>query len=236
MTDVSQQLVVLHLTDSYALTMPTLYISTLILSLRSMMQMDLPHLNVLTKIDNLAAQPPLPLPLSFYTEARSLEHLLPYLEREQGGSKKFTKLNEAIVELVEEYGLVGFETLAVEDRSSMLQLLRAIDRASGYAFGGTDGVDESVWQVAVSEGGGRTMEVRDIEERWIDRREEFDELERKMWEAEGKVEKRKAGVPQTSTQSVRRPGPDDDPEDMMDGMRIPPARDSGIKVVRKGGT
>ena len=231
------QLVVLHLIDSYALTMPTLYISTLLLSLRSMMQMDLPHLNVLTKIDNLASHPPLPLSLSFYTEARSLDHLLPYLEREQGGSKKFTALNEAIVELVDEFGLVGFETLAVEDRSSMLQLLRAVDRASGYAFGGTEGANESIWQVAVSEGGGRTMEVRDIEERWIDRREEYDVLEKKMWEAEGKVEKRKAGVPRTQPQVVRRPGPDDDPEeDMMDGLVPLPGQDSGIKVVRKNGT
>lgn len=200
-----------------------------------MMQMDLPHLNVLTKIDNLISQPPLPMPLDFYTEARSLEYLLPHLEQEQGGSKKFTALNEAIVELVEEYGLVGFETLAVEDRPSMLQLLRTIDRAGGYAFGSTEGADESIWQVAVAEGGGRTMEVRDIEERWIDRREEFDELERKMWEAEGKVEKRKAGAPPPSTET-RRPGLDDDPEDMMEGVMPGGEKDSGIKVVRKGGT
>lgn len=168
------------------------------LALRSMMQMDLPHLNVLTKIDNLISFAPLPLPLDFYTEARSLEYLLPYLEQEQGReiTSKFTKLNEAVIELVDEYGLVGFETLAVEDRGSMLQLLRAIDRAGGYAFGGTEGANDTVWEVAMREGGGTgTMEVRDIEERWIDRREEYDELEKKMWEAEGKVEKRKAGVP-----------------------------------------
>jgi len=217
--------------------MPTLYISTLILSLRSMLQMDLPHLNVLTKIDNLVSQPPLPLPLDFYTEARSLEHLLPHLESEQGGSAKFTALNEAVVELVEEFGLVGFETLAVEDRSSMLQLLRTIDRASGYAFGGTEGADESVWQVAVSEGGGKTMEVRDIEERWIDRREEFDELERKMWEAEGKVEKRKAGAPRSAAQTSRAPRPaKDDDDDSMEEADMSSLPDSGIKVVRKGGT
>jgi len=47
-----------------------------------MLQMDLPHLNVVTKIDNLASFAPLPMPLEFYTEARSLEYLLPHLEAE----------------------------------------------------------------------------------------------------------------------------------------------------------
>lgn len=211
--------------------MPTLYISTLLLSLRSMMQMDLPHLNVLTKIDKLASYSPLPLSLEFYTEARSLEYMLPYLDQEQGpqNSSKFTALNEAIIELVEEYGLVGFETLAVEDRTSMLQLLRAIDRAGGYAFGASEGTDQSVWQVAMREGGAiGTMEVRDIEERWIDRREEFDELERQVWEAEGRSEKRKAGG--TSAASVANTGPK---EDKYDGKKMPGGTDSGIKVVRK---
>ncbi len=76
------QLVVLHLIDSYNLTLPTLYVSSLLLSLRAMLQMDLPHLNVVTKIDNLASFAPLPMPLEFYTEASSLEYLLPHLEAE----------------------------------------------------------------------------------------------------------------------------------------------------------
>ncbi len=139
----------------------------------------------------------------------------------QPGSK-FGALNHAIVELVEDFGLVGFETLAVEDRQSMMQLLRTIDRAGGYAFGASEGANESVWQVAVREGGvaGR-MDVRGIEERWIDRREEFDEMERKQWEAEGKAER---GNQSTDAQSNEGAA-------AKDGMK--PVRDSGIKVVRK---
>jgi hypothetical protein len=69
--------VVLHLTDSYILTLPSLYISSLLLSLRAMLQMDLPHLNVLTKIDNLSNYPPLAFNLDFYTEVHDLRYLLP---------------------------------------------------------------------------------------------------------------------------------------------------------------
>lgn len=219
--------------------------------------MDLPHLNVLTKIDNLASYPPLPMTLDFYTEARSLDHLLPYLEEEQkqdfpdaqpqnststhvsssedSRPNKFTALNEAIVELVEDFGLVGYETLAVEDRASMLQLLHAIDRAGGYAFGAAEGVNETVWEMAVREGGGGKMEVRDIEERWVGRRAEFDELERKMWEEEGKAVKRKAGVPQADASGTEAKRPKDEDEDLEELAKNwkPPEGEDGIKVVKK---
>ena len=76
------RLVVVNLIDSYALTLPSLYISTLLLSLRTMLQMDLTHINVFTKIDNLSKFPPLPFNLDFYTEVQDLSYLLPALENE----------------------------------------------------------------------------------------------------------------------------------------------------------
>ena len=96
-----------------------------------MLQMDLPHLNVLTKIDNLRNYPNLPFNLDFYTEVQDLQYLLPHLNREQTSgipgptragtndvdpdddepTSKFSALNKAIVELVEDFALVGFETL-----------------------------------------------------------------------------------------------------------------------------
>ena len=63
----------------------------------------------------------------------------------------------------------------------MTHLLRAIDRAGGYAFG-AEGANDTVWQVAMRDSG-VTMDVRDVQERWIDRREEFDEIETE-WDGE----------------------------------------------------
>lgn len=172
----------LHLTDSYTLTLPSLYISTVLLSLRAMLQMDLPHLNVLTKIDKLANYAPLAFNLDFYTEVQDLSYLLPHLAEESPVTRhaKFEGLNHAIVELVQDFGLVSFETLAVEDKKSMMTLLQAIDRAGGYAFGGAEGANDTVWQVAMREGMG-TMDIKDVQERWIDNKDEYDELERKEW-------------------------------------------------------
>jgi GPN-loop GTPase len=209
--------VVIHLIDSYVLTLPSLYISALLLSLRTMLQMDLPHINVLTKIDNLSKYPDLPFNLDYYTEVQDLNYLLPYLSTESpmfAPEGKFAGLNRAVVELVEEFGLVGFETLAVEDKKSMVSLLQTIDRASGYAFGGPAGANDTVWQVAVREGLGKT-DVRDVQERWLDAKDEWDEKERKTWEEEAKMRE------ETSMN-----GDDED----LGNENIP--TNSGVKIVR----
>ena len=223
------QLVVLHLTDSFVLTRPSLYVSALLLALRTMLQLDLPHLNVLTKIDKLASYDPLPFNLEFYADVHDLHYLVPHLAAEQrplgnGDTTKtnngnasssagdhFTGLNNAVVELVESFGLVGFELLAVEDRHSMMTLLRAIDRAGGYVFGAAEGANDTIWQVAMRDDA-VTMDVRDVQERWIDRREDLDELERRKWEEEGNA--LRGGQANT-----------DGPAEME--------RASGIKIVRK---
>ncbi|KZF19371.1 hypothetical protein L228DRAFT_254373 [Xylona heveae TC161] len=243
------RLVAIHLTDSYSLTLPSLYISTLLLSLRAMLQMDLPHLNVLTKIDKLASYAPLPFNLDFYAEVQDLNYLLPHLDAEIANTNsdttpasKFSGLNRAIIELIEDFGLVGFETLAVEDKRSMMTLLHAIDRAGGYAFGAAEGANDTVWQVAMREGR-TTMDIRDVQERWIDRREEFDELERRQWEEEAKARdeaiRAAAGdaAAGTGTGTGMDTGADAGPTDEMEEWEnmdaLPPQGDSGVKVIRK---
>jgi hypothetical protein len=53
--------------------------------------------------------------LSYYTEVQDLTYLAAQLDNAPDRfSQKYRKLNQVICELVEEYGLVGFETLAVE--------------------------------------------------------------------------------------------------------------------------
>lgn len=47
------RLATIHLVDSFNLTDAAKFISVLILSMQSMLQLECPHLNVLTKIDNL---------------------------------------------------------------------------------------------------------------------------------------------------------------------------------------
>ena len=182
-----------------------------------MLQLDLTHINVLTKIDKIADYPPLPFNLDFYTEVQDLTYLLPALTAESPvfGQEKFAALNEAIINLIDDFGLVGYETLAVENKKSMMSLLQTIDRAGGYAFGGAEGANDSVWQVAVRDGMGQ-LNIRDVQERWIDQRDDHEELERQKLEEE---------------QALAPPLSDDDRMDDLDGLRPMPGT-SGIKVVR----
>lgn len=225
--------------------------------------MDLPHLNVLTKIDNLASYGPLDFNLDFYTEVQDLDYLLPYLDAERPNlasppatasqaadgteqealPSKFHALNEAIIGLVEEFSLVGFETIAVEDKQSMATLLRAIDKAGGHVFGGVEGANDSVWEMSMRQGA-TTMDARDVQERWIDRREEFDEMERQAWEEEARLAAREAppdsmdhdeGLGEETSQGPEQDPMDEDSDPDMRELRSMAGRDSGIKIVRKDG-
>lgn len=163
-----------------------------------MLQLDLPTLNVFTKIDQIASRDPLPFNLDFYTDAENLDYLLPHLEAEQRGlpirtddqdepegeeqePTRFHALSTALLDMLSSFSLLSFHPLYIEDKATVSSLLHAADLASGYAFGkSAHGADESVWSVAVSQG--RVgVDVRDVQERWIDRREEMDEMEREEW-------------------------------------------------------
>lgn len=203
--------------------------------------MDLTHINVLTKIDNLHKYPPLDFNLDFYTEVQDLEYILPKLETESPmfGQGKFQALNEAIVRLVEEFGLVGFETLAVEDKKSMMSLLRTIDRAGGYAFGPAEGAGDNVWQVAVRDGMGQ-LDVRDVQERWIDQKDEWDEIERREWEEEQKRREQEWNDGMQQQEQGAGSGGDGGPGGAADDFGLDDFRknvpfDGSVKVRRKGG-
>ncbi|KAI1318287.1 hypothetical protein F5Y16DRAFT_135508 [Xylariaceae sp. FL0255] len=224
------RLVVVHLSDSFCLTQPSLYISNLLLTLRAMLQMDLPHINVLTKIDKIASYDPLPFNLDFYTEVQDLGYLMSNLEEESSvmRSEKFGRLNQAVADLVESFGLVRFEVLAVENKKSMMHLLRVIDRAGGYIFGGAEGANDSVWQIAMRNESSM-LEVQDIQERWVDAKDEYDAAEQKDQDEQMRMDEGTAGAATgTATPDLI---PDDD-DDEFDGL--PPfTGDSGVKVVRR---
>jgi hypothetical protein len=142
--------------------------------------------------------------LDFYTEVQDLS----YLENSLNAAlpPKYAALNMAMISLVEDYSLVGFETLAVEDKNSMMHLMRMVDRANGYVFvpppdallpPGT--IDESeaapsnrpnmfgLFSSAAGPVQGPGSDVRDVQERWVDYKEVYDAHERKEWRKEGEI-------------------------------------------------
>ncbi|KAM4064656.1 conserved hypothetical ATP binding protein [Hirsutella rhossiliensis] len=228
------RLVCVHLSDSICVTQPSLYISNVLLSLRAMIQMDMPHVNVLSKIDKVSSYDELPFNLEYYTDVDDLTYMTPYLEAESPAlrSEKFGRLNEAVANMIESYGLVRYEVLAVENKKSMLHLLRVIDRAGGYVFGGAEGANDTVWAVAMRNEASM-LEVGDIQERWIDQKEEYDRMEREAEEEQARVAREQAMELEQSQPAAPSAAEDGDMEMDPDfgNMSIP--ADSGVKVTRK---
>ncbi|SCZ89964.1 BZ3500_MvSof-1268-A1-R1_Chr9g10655 [Microbotryum saponariae] len=193
------RLAAVHLLDAHHILDAGKYVALLLLSLRTMLQMELPHINVLSKIDLLSTAGELPFNLDFYTEVKDLQYLLPLLEKDQR-IRRFSELNRVICELIDEFGLVSFETLCVEDKESMLRLVQVVDQAVGYVAPTplTDSdMAESPAQAhahhhshqselpSMVDPLSQLYYSSTVQEKWIDHRDEYETHEKKMWEQEG---------------------------------------------------
>ncbi|KAF9976623.1 GPN-loop GTPase 2 [Actinomortierella ambigua] len=156
-----------HLVDSHYCTDAAKYISVLLVSLKTMLQLELPHVNVLSKIDLIETYGRLPMPLDFYTNVADLSFLEYHLNQDPFMAK-FKQLNRALCDLVEDFGLVGFETLCIQDKASVTKVVRAIDKAGGYVFGGLEEANESIMMTAMRHASEWEADaVQDVQERYL---------------------------------------------------------------------
>ncbi|CAG8739539.1 18536_t:CDS:2, partial [Racocetra fulgida] len=91
--------------------------------------------------------------LDFYTEVQDLSYLLEHLDSDPFANK-FKELNKALCGLVEDFSLVGFYTLCIEGNESIM--LTAMSDINSF------------------------HDVMDVQERWLDHRETWDEWETKQ--------------------------------------------------------
>jgi hypothetical protein len=126
-----------HLIDSHLCTDPCKFISGLMMSLSVMCNLEVPHVNVLSKVDMIEQYGNLKFSLQYYSDAVNLEYIIRYLNSDPF-SHRFTELNKALCEMIEDYSLVSFQPLAISDKYSVHSLLKLIDKANGYIFGHRD--------------------------------------------------------------------------------------------------
>ncbi|KAF8795468.1 GPN-loop GTPase 2 like protein [Argiope bruennichi] len=123
-----------HLVDSHYCCDPAKFMAVLLTSLSTMLHLEMPHINVLSKIDLLRQHGKLHFNLDFYTDVLDLGQLVDLLS-DDPFLVKYKKLNEALNELIENYSLVSFHLLNVKDDRSIRKVLKAADMANGYVFG-----------------------------------------------------------------------------------------------------
>ena len=129
-----------NLMDSYYCANSSNFISTLLTSLAMMLHLELPHVNILSKIDLVERYGSLEHNIDFYTEVLDLSYLLTnkHFNRDRFQpklAKKYKELNRALCGIVEDYSLVSYIPLNVQDRLSMEKVYNAIDKANGFLFG-----------------------------------------------------------------------------------------------------
>jgi hypothetical protein len=132
------RLTAIHLVDAHLCSDPGKYVSALLISLSTMLHLELPHINVLSKIDLIEQYGKLAFNLDFYTDVQDLSYLQDTLDNDPR-SAKYRKLTHELCEVVEDFGLVSFTTLNIQDKESVMELLKIIDKSNGYVFRGIEG-------------------------------------------------------------------------------------------------
>jgi len=128
------RLCAVHLVDSHYCSDPAKFISVCLTSLTTMLQVALPHVNLLSKVDLVEKFGKLQFNLDYYTEVLDLDYLLDTFP-EDNFTKKYKRLNEALTGLINDYSLVNFLPVTVKSKERMLAASQVIDKANGYVFG-----------------------------------------------------------------------------------------------------
>ncbi|KAJ3213914.1 hypothetical protein HDU67_002320 [Dinochytrium kinnereticum] len=103
------------------------------LSLKVMLHMELPHVNALSKVDLIQSYGKLAFNLEFYTEVQDLNYLVEKLEEDKYG-KRLSGLSRALCELIEEFGLLHFHTLCINDKASVYRICQEVEKANGFVY------------------------------------------------------------------------------------------------------
>lgn len=139
------KLTAVHLVDAHYCSDPFKFVSVLLTSLSTMIKLELPHVNVLSKVDIMEKYGRLPFDLGFYTEPVQLQHLFMQMN-EDPVMERYKKLNEALSELIEDFNLVSFLPLSVTDDDCMAVVTQTIDKSNGWIYGGLEAANDALVQ------------------------------------------------------------------------------------------
>ncbi|CAI0464554.1 unnamed protein product [Linum tenue] len=181
------RLTAVHLVDAHLCSDAAKYVSGLLLSLSTMLHLELPHINVLSKIDLIENYGKLGFNLEYYMDVQDLSYLQHHLDQDPR-SAKYRKLTKELCEVVEDYSLVNFSTLDIQDKESVGNLVKLIDKSNGYIFAGIDASAVEFSKIAVRQTDWDYYRVAEVQEKYMkDDEINFDEDEENNSEEPGKV-------------------------------------------------
>ena len=179
------RLCAIHLVDAHSCMEGSKFISAALLSTTTMLRLELPAVNVLSKVDLLGTYgsagggggggggedteenvPFMAFNLDFFMECQDLDRLLPYLNGEEPLSgtrdqdevehrifeenaeyrdarrrtrqsvfyRKHEKLHRELCEVIDDYSLLSYVPLNINDATSVGRVVAKVDKANGYVF------------------------------------------------------------------------------------------------------
>ncbi|XP_057249292.1 GPN-loop GTPase QQT1 [Beta vulgaris subsp. vulgaris] len=160
------RLTAVHLVDAHLCSDAGKYISALLLSLSTMLHMELPHVNVFSKIDLIESYGKLAFNLDYYTDVQDLSYLQQSLDQDPRAAK-YRKLTKELCEVIENFSLVNFTTLDIQDKESVGNLVKLIDKTNGYIFAGIDESAVEFSKVAVRQVDWDYYRVAAVQEKYM---------------------------------------------------------------------
>jgi len=119
----------LYLLDSQFMVDSAKFISGALSCLAAMIRMELPHVNVLTKMDLVSKGAQKSRKMEEFLEM-DISSIVSRLDKETG--PRFKALNNAMGTLLEDYGMVNFIPLDITDPDSIFCVLQTVDNAIQY--------------------------------------------------------------------------------------------------------
>ncbi|XP_069937280.1 GPN-loop GTPase 2, partial [Cherax quadricarinatus] len=123
-----------YLVDSHYANDPGKKILNHSVSLHSLYMSEPPQQPFLSPLDNMEKYGSLDMGLEFYTDVMDLDYLLEFFN-DSPIMKKYFKLNKALADVISDYSLVSFIPISVENQSTLLNVMKAVDKANGYSYG-----------------------------------------------------------------------------------------------------
>ena len=153
-----------QLIDAHHCVDPYKFIGSALLAMTTMIRLELPAVNVLSKIDLLKKNETiLPFNLDYFTDVMDLTRLLDFIDgwdmdvslksshaewmddpeyqaarnkvRNGKFAQKHRKLQEQLCEVIDDFSLVSFLPLDIEDAESVGRVVAKVDKCNGYVFG-----------------------------------------------------------------------------------------------------
>ena len=151
------KLIAVNLIDSNLCVQPHTFIAACLVSLSTMTHLELPHINILSKIDMLQNfYKDMRYSLKFFTDISELSRIIS--EQDFVFNKKMANISLRLAQVIEDFSLVTFNLLSVNDKDTMISLARQIERLFGSNVFYIEGFNESLV----------TERIDSIEERYTD--------------------------------------------------------------------